>query len=109
MHRLFISTLVCAAVCALASSPARATDRCDAGAFVVTRQGDVNDVEWVSARGEDVTHHAVSNQAVTVDGTERVAGDGTSRELGNLTYTMVGATPKKPRPAKIVPSCATVW
>ncbi|HTD36750.1 MAG TPA: alpha/beta fold hydrolase, partial [Candidatus Limnocylindrales bacterium] len=108
MHRLIFLTFVSAAVCALASSPARAADRCDAGAFVMTRQGDVNDVEWVSARGEDVVHHAVSNQAVIIAGTERVAGDGTSRELRDLTYTMVGATPK-PRPVKIVPSGAVMW
>lgn len=108
MRRLIVSGLLCAAACALASSPARAADRCDAGAFVVTRQGDVNDVEWLTQRGDELIHHAVSNQAVSVDGTERVAANGTSRELRALTYTMVGATPK-PRPAKIVPSGAIVW
>lgn len=108
MRRFIVSTFLCAAACALASSPARAADRCDTGAFVVTRQGDVNDVEWVSARGADVVHHAVSNQAVTVDGTERVAGDGTSRELRDLSYTTVGATPK-PQPAKTIPNGATAW
>jgi uncharacterized protein len=100
--------LLCAAACALASSPARAADRCDAGAFVVTRQGDVNDVEWVSRSGEDVVHHAVSNQVLTVNGVERVAADGTSRELRALSSTMAGAAPK-PRPAKTVPGGAVLW
>ncbi|HEX3465804.1 MAG TPA: alpha/beta fold hydrolase [Candidatus Elarobacter sp.] len=108
MRRLIVFTILVAATCASASSPARAADRCDAGAFVLIRQGDVNGVEWVSTQSDAVVHHAVSNQAVTVDGTETVAADGTSRDLHALSYTTVGATPK-PRPAKSLPNGTLVW